>query len=139
MENKLVRHFVLKNDISELAVFSEKLSELAEEWGIPMALTMNLNLVMEEALSNVIFYAFKDNLPHDIKIAVALDQKILTFKITDSGIAFDPTRHKQPDISLPAEERPIGGLGILLILKNMDSVHYTRKKNQNILTLTKSI
>lgn len=139
MENKLVRHFVIKNDISELPVFSEKISALAEEWGLPMALTLNINLVLEEALSNVIFYAFTDKMPHDIKISFALGQKTLTIRITDSGIPFDPTRHHQPDISLPAEERPVGGLGILLIMKIMDTVHYARKKNQNVLTLTKSI
>jgi anti-sigma regulatory factor (Ser/Thr protein kinase) len=139
MENKLARHFVIRNNIGELPAFAEKVEKLAEEWDLPLPITMNLNLVLEEALSNVIFYAFTDEKEHDIKIDMTLYGKDLTIRITDSGIPFDPTTRQEPDITLPAEERPIGGLGILLILKMMDKVEYARIKNQNVLTLTKNI
>jgi anti-sigma regulatory factor (Ser/Thr protein kinase) len=139
MENKLVKHFVIRNNIGELPGFAEKVEELAEEWNLPLPLTMNLNLVLEEALSNIIFYAFTDDKQHDIKITIAMQEKTLVIRIADKGIPFDPTARQQPDITLPAEERPIGGLGILLILKMMDQVHYARIRNQNVLTLTKNI
>jgi anti-sigma regulatory factor (Ser/Thr protein kinase) len=100
---------------------------------------MKLNLVLEEAVSNVIFYAFKDQEKHEINISLYLESKTLTIDITDYGIAFDPTLREQPDLTLPAEERPIGGLGIFLIQKIMDTVNYSRNNNQNKLTLTKNI
>jgi anti-sigma regulatory factor (Ser/Thr protein kinase) len=139
MEKKSVRHFIIRNNIGELPAFAEKVEKLAEEWELPLPVTMNLNLVLEEALSNVIFYAFTDDKEHDINIDMILCRNALTITITDSGIPFDPTSRKEPDITLPVEERPIGGLGILLILKMMDKVEYARINNQNVLTLTKFI
>jgi anti-sigma regulatory factor (Ser/Thr protein kinase) len=100
---------------------------------------MNINLVIEEAVSNIIFYAFNDNNKHEIRISISLNDKMLTIKITDSGMPFNPLLQQQPDISLPAEERPVGGLGIFLMSQIMDEINYTRQKNQNILTLQKSI
>ncbi len=64
---------------------------------------------------------------------------MLTIEIIDDGIPFDPLSHEQPDITLQAEERPVGGLGIFLISKIMDTVQYSRINNFNILTLKKSI
>ena len=62
---------------------------------------------------------------------------MLTLRIRDDGIPFDPTKVKLPDVSQPAGERPVGGLGILLISKLMDHMDYARINNQNVLTLTK--
>jgi len=94
---------------------------------------------LEEAVSNVIFYAFDDEKEHDIKIVISLENKILSIEIIDDGKPFDPTARKEPDVSLPAEDRPIGGLGIFLIRKMMDNVTYTRHNNLNTLTLLKNI
>jgi serine/threonine-protein kinase RsbW len=130
---------VITNNVEELPVMAAKVEELAEKWELPVPLTMNLNLVLEEAVSNVIFYGFNDKEKHEIDITFTLDDKILSIEIKDDGIPFDPTLRKQPDIDLPAEERPIGGLGIFLISKIMDTVNYKRVNNQNILTLLKNI
>ena len=116
-----------------------KIDDLAEEWELPQALAMNINLVIEEAVSNIIFYAFNDKDKHEIRITISLENSRLTIKITDDGIPFNPLKQQQPDITLSAEERPIGGLGIFLISQIMDNMHYSRQKNQNILTLNKSI
>jgi serine/threonine-protein kinase RsbW len=132
-------NIVITNKVDELPILAGKIEELAEKWNLPMALTMNLNLVLEEAVSNVIFYAFKDQEKHEINISLSLDGNTLTIEIIDDGIPFDPTLRQKPDIALPAEERPIGGLGIFLISKIMDSVNYKRFNNQNVLTLIKNI
>lgn len=135
MEKK--EEIVIRNNVDELSILAVKIEELAEKWELPMALTMNLNLVLEEAVSNVIFYAFNPDEKHDINISLSLELNKLTIEITDDGIAFDPTLREQPDLTLPAEERPIGGLGIFLISKIMDSVIYSRQNNMNKLTLIK--
>lgn len=137
MENISEEHFVIENRIEEIPVLAEKIEHLAEKHHLPGGLTMNMNLVLEEALSNIIFYAFQDQKKHLIHISLAVENNNLSLIITDDGIPFDPTRQKAPDISLPVEERPVGGLGILLISKIMDTVTYSRDKNLNILTLTK--
>lgn len=139
MGNRKIKQFVVENQIKEISSLAKKIEELAEEWEISPALAMNMNLVIEEALSNIIFYAFTDKNKHEIKISVLVEKQILTIKITDDGIPFNPLKHKQPDITLPAEERPVGGLGIFLMSQIMDEMEYTRKKNENILTLKKSI
>ena len=131
--------FEIENKIEALSILAGKIEELAEKWELSMPLIMNLNLVLEEAVSNVIFYAFNDHQKHLIQISLALENKILTVEIVDDGIPFDPLSQKLPDITLPVEERPIGGLGILLILKIMDQVSYSRQNNQNRLTLVKNI
>ena len=139
MGNSRNKHFVVENRIEELSALAEKIEDLAEKWELSQALAMNINLVIEEAVSNIIFYAFNDNDKHEIRISISLENSRLTIKITDDGIPFNPLAQEQPDINLPAEERPVGGLGIFLISQIMDEMHYTRQKNQNILTLNKSI
>ena len=131
--------FEIENKVEALSILAGKMEDLAEKWELSMPLTMSLNLVLEEAVSNVIFYAFNDSQKHLIQISLALENKILTLEIVDDGIPFDPLSQKQPDITLPVEERPIGGLGILLISKIMDQVSYSRQNNQNRLTLVKNI
>jgi len=131
--------FVIANKVEELAGLASKIEGLAEKWGIPVPVSMNINLVLEEAISNIIFYAFNDSARHDIKVTLSLAGDNLVLKIEDDGIPFDPTSAKKPDISLPAEDRPIGGLGIFLISKIMDNVSYKREKDKNILLMKKKI
>lgn len=139
MGNWKIRHFVIENQVGELPSLAKKIEELAEKWELPHELAMNINLVIEEALTNIIFYAFTDINKHEIKMSVSLNNnKRLRIKITDSGIPFNPLNQQQPDITLPVEERPVGGLGIFLISQIMDRMHYSRQNNQNILTLNKS-
>jgi anti-sigma regulatory factor (Ser/Thr protein kinase) len=130
---------IIKNEVSALNNLTSKVEELSERWELPMPLSMNINLVLEEAVSNIIFYAFTDKKAHEIQIEIALNNEELTLIIEDEGIPFDPTTKKAPDISLPADERPIGGLGIFLISKIMDHVSYQRDENKNRLTLKKKI
>lgn len=139
MGNRKTKHFVIENQIDELSFLAGKIDELAEEWELSPALAMNINLVVEEAISNIIFYAFNDKAKHEIKISISVESNILTIKINDDGIPFNPLQQQQPDITLSAEERPVGGLGIFLISQIMDKMNYVRQKNQNILTLNKNI
>ena len=139
MRNRKIKQFVIENQIGEISSLAEKIEKIAEEWDLLPELAMNMNLVIEEALSNIVFYAFTDNDKHEIKISVSVDNKILTIIIIDDGIPFNPLKHDPPDITSSAEERPVGGLGIFLMSQIMDKMHYNRKGNENRLTLKKSI
>lgn len=130
----------IKNDIGQLSVVSQFLEETGEELGLSTAFVMSLNLVLEEAVSNIIFYAYAGKNEEDgVDITLTLEQGMLTAVVRDHGIPFDPTSREDPDIMLAVEERPIGGLGIFLIKKIMDEVSYHREDGQNIFVMRKRI
>lgn len=131
---------VMRNDIQQIPT----LAEWVEELGVPDELNMPVNLALEEVVSNVMLYAYPNkNGQVIVEFAkhVAMDAKssTLIFTITDSGVPFDPTQQKEANITLSAEEREIGGLGIHLVRQLMDEIHYRREEGKNILTLIKKI
>ena len=134
MENKML---IVENQMSELTKVADFLDNLGEEWGITAALVFSLNLVLEEALTNIVLYGFDDGNQHTIEIDFDKDGDELTITLIDDGVQYDPTLKADPDLTLSAEERPIGGLGIFLIKKIMDKVEYQHKENKNFLILTK--
>ena len=123
-------------EISKLAIFIE---ELGEEFGLSPELVFNLNLVLEEAVSNVILYAYPKEEHQTISLIARKKDGQLLFILTDSGKEFDPTQAPDADITLSAEERPIGGLGIFLIRQIMNTVEYQRIEGKNVLTLGKQL
>lgn len=129
----------IENKIEELPVLAQRIEELGEKWELPIPLVMNLNLVLEEAVTNIIFYGYTDKIAHEIVLEFEKEQGEMTIQIIDDAQPFDPTKKDHPDINLSVEEREIGGLGIFLIHKIMDKVEYKRENDKNILTLNKSI
>lgn len=126
--------------MSELSRVNLFLEEAGEELGLNSSSIMSLTLVMEEAISNVIFYAYhKENETLAIEISLLFEKRVLTIMLADTGPAFDPTTKKDPDITLSAEDRPIGGLGIFLIKKIMDEVSYQREGERNVFIMRKNI
>lgn len=136
VENKVL---TVNNKIEELTRVERFLEELAHEWNLPEQLVLSLNLVIEEALTNTILYGFHDEENHVIEILFNLNAGLISITISDDADEYDPTQKRDPDILLSAEERPVGGLGIYLIRKIMDSVQYKRINNINNLILTKNI
>jgi len=133
----ITRKLVLPNDIATIPQLNEFIDTVAEEVGLDMSLTMSLNLALEEAVVNVMDYAYSEGQRGDVDIEVTADQQWLTFVISDTGIAFDPTAKEDVDTTLSAEERPIGGLGIFLVRQLMDVIDYKREGDKNVLTLRK--
>lgn len=133
------RRLVLPNDIETIPQLNEFIDSVAEEVSLEMSLTMSLNLALEEAVVNVMEYAYPEGQKGNVEIEVTADQEWMTFVITDTGIAFDPTMKEDADTTLSAEERPIGGLGIFLVRQLMDVIEYKRQDNKNVLTLRKKL
>ena len=109
-----------------------------EEAGCPMKLQMQIDLAVEEIFVNIAHYAYE---PATGKAKIACDifedPRYVQIRFTDSGIPYDPLQHEDPDVTLSAEERQIGGLGIYLVKQAMDDVQYEYKDGKNILTLKK--
>ena len=135
MEKKLV----IKNEISEISNLAIFIEELGEELNLTPNLVFNLNLVLEEAVSNVILYAYPKEESQEISLLAKMSGSNLVFVLTDSGKEFDPTQAPDADITLSAEERQIGGLGIFLIRQIMNTVEYQRIDGKNVLTLGKQL
>lgn len=137
--SNLNRSLTLANKIDELTRISTFLEETAEQWELPLVLSMSLNLVLEEAFTNVVQYAYTDEEKHDIELLMEKSGNMLIITIIDDGQPYDPTKKTDPDINLDVENRPIGGLGIFLIKKTMDEVTYERKNGKNHLIMTKEL
>ena len=129
----------LHNDVQEVPLLARFIDTISEENAMDMEMSKNINLAVEEAVVNVMNYAYPEGTVGEVKIDASVTDGLLTLLISDSGTPFDPTVKKDPDINLPAEERAIGGLGILLVRQFMDTVAYQRTDGMNILTLTKRI
>ena len=100
---------------------------------------MSLNLALEEAVVNVMSYAYPSETMGSVNIEAIANERLLKFIISDWGTPFDPTAEKEVDTTLSAEDRPIGGLGIHLVRQIMDSINYERTDGMNVLTLCKKI
>ncbi len=131
--------FSIENRIVELEKASAMLEESIHNFGLPPNLIPSMNLALEEALTNIISYAYNDKLSHTIEIELALRDGVFHMVIRDDGKAYDPTKNPEPDITGSVTERPVGGLGIFLIRQLMDEVHYERCNSKNVLSMMKSV
>ncbi len=116
------------------------LEEKLEECGASMKTVMQLSVVLEELFVNVAHYAYPDE-KGTLSLGLGFDVNTRNFimRFTDEGIPFDPLAKEDPDVTLSADERNIGGLGIFMVKKTMDSVEYERTDGKNVLTLKKTI
>ena len=127
----------LKNSIDQIELLPAFVEEAVKASKLTPDLSGSLNLALEEAVTNVIMYAYPEGKDGECCIDAEAKEDGLVFTITDSGKAFDPTAKEEVNIDAGVAERPIGGLGIHLVRKIMDITEYERKDGKNILTLTK--
>ena len=106
----------------------------------PTPYMMNIDIAVEEIFVNIAKYAY-DGEPGKAWIRMGVEKYPRTMILTfiDEGKPFDPVSKPDPDVTLSAEKRKIGGLGIFMVKKSMDTMEYERRDNRNILTITKKI
>ena len=138
-EDALQEQITLRNDTSEVTRLGDFSKEFLDRLELDRKTSSGLRLALEEAVVNVIFYAYPPGVEGSILVKADSNRKEVRFTIIDSGIPFDPTSVMEADVTLSVHNRPIGGLGVLLSRRLTDSVAYTRRNGQNVLTLTKSI
>ena len=129
----------LTNDIEQVPQLADFVDMVCEEVGFDPSVSIQMNLAIEEAVVNVMSYAYPVGTVGNVIIEAQANEDCLTFTIIDNGTPFDPTAKSEVDTTLSAEERPIGGLGIHLVRQLMDSINYERIDNKNILTLRKKL
>lgn len=129
--------FRIEADLDELrrvAAAAEELG-LQEDWS--PALIHQVDLAIEEIGNNIVRHGF-DGGPGEIEITLTSESDAITIEISDDGRAFNPLEDAPiPDVEAALEDRPIGGLGVHLVLTMMDEMHYRRVNERNELTLVK--
>lgn len=138
-ENVIEEEITITNDVHQVVTLNQFVKSVLQRIGISDKEAKQLQLAVEEAAVNIIDYAYPAGVEGTLNLKIAYDGQLLRFVITDQGIPFDPTKQLKADTTLSAEDRPIGGLGILLIRKMMDTINYERAEHKNVLTLIKKI
>ena len=136
---KMKKSLVLPCNLQEVPQLNAFVEEICQSVGFDELTTMGIKVAVEEAVVNVMKYAYPPGQHGDVTIEAASNDVRLKFTIIDSGQPFDPTVQGEVDTTLSAKERKIGGLGIHIIRQNMDSINYERIDNLNVLTLRKKI
>lgn len=136
MEESLIE---IKNDLQELHRINEVVDSL-EDKGLPTATVMQVNLCLEEAITNIITYAFPGSEEQTIRITIKYNSKEIQIKIEDNGMEFNPLEEvKAPNTEANLDEREIGGLGVFIIKQLMDDVKYNRSSDLNTLEMIKQL
>jgi sigma-B regulation protein RsbU (phosphoserine phosphatase) len=136
---RMRKSIVLLNDTHEVPKLNAFVDEVCEAVGLSPEETAKVKVAIEEAVVNVMNYAYPPSTRGDVTIEAAANDMRLKFTIIDSGKPFDPTVQAPVDTTLSAKERRIGGLGIHIVRQMMDSINYERIDNLNVLTLRKKI
>ena len=135
MTNKTFR--AKTEELSDVLGFVD---EMLEKYECSMKIQTAVCVAIEEVFVNVARYAYK-GAEGEVTLGIGFDKESRTvkFRMTDKGVPFDPLKKPDPDITLSADEREIGGLGIFITKKTMDSVVYAYENGENILTMIKKI
>ena len=126
----------IKDKSSEIIEFLMSSPDIPDD----EVLQFKLRLSIEEAVENVVRYAYDGGIGW-LEAGTSLDEDtlVLTIELRDAGIPFNPLEKEDPDVTLSADERKIGGLGIFLCKKMMDSIEYRYEDGNNVLTMTKKV
>jgi anti-sigma regulatory factor (Ser/Thr protein kinase) len=132
-------HFTLRNDLEELGRLAAEIETFGEQHALSPAVQNAVMLALEEIVTNVISYGFDDDAAHEIGVRLAVHDSELTATVDDDGVPYDPLQAAEPDVTASLDERSIGGLGILLVKKMMDTVTYERAGGRNVLRMRKRL
>jgi len=118
---------------------SQEVASWCHKQVLPEEVEFQIDLVLDELVSNVIRHGLKDDKEHFIEVNLRCDEHDLILEVEDDGVPFNPLDASPPDITKPIVERRIGGLGIHLVRQIMDSLAYERREGKNYLLIRKRL
>jgi sigma-B regulation protein RsbU (phosphoserine phosphatase) len=124
-----------ENRISEIPRINAAFNAFSGQHGLAQAVAGKVNVILDELLTNIVSYAYRDEAEHEISIRAELSESLLRLTIDDDGVPFNPFLEAAPDTSLAMDEREAGGLGIHLVRSMVDEVSYQRRIDGNSVTL----
>jgi anti-sigma regulatory factor (Ser/Thr protein kinase) len=136
----MMKELTIEATIPNVEVVTDFVNAELEAIGCPMKAMMQIDVAIDELFGNIARYAYRSAVGH-ATVRVEVDRDPLSVAITfmDNGQPYDPLSHEDPDVTLSAEDRPIGGLGIFLVKKTMDAVDYEFKDGRNVLRIKKNL
>ena len=128
----------LTNSLAELDRLNRALQRFGKANGFSPKCLMEINLAIDEIFTNIVSYAFHDQQEHRIVISLTASSARIVIRVEDDGCPFDPIKAGEPDTRCPLFERKIGGLGIHIAKRIMDSLVYRREGERNVLVMEKA-
>lgn len=135
-----MKEMTLKAETAKIPELTAFVEEQLEALDCPMKAQMQIDVAVDEMFTNIASYAYGEGQGEaTVRFDFDPSTRVVSITFIDSGMPFNPLLKEDPDVTLPAEKRQIGGLGIYLVKKSMDSMDYHREDGRNILTITKGI
>ena len=126
--------------VENIETVTDFVNEQLEALDCPMKAQMQIDIAIDELFSNIAHYAYNPEIGQaTVRVEVIEDPLAVTITFIDNGVPYDPLAKADPDTTLSAEEREIGGLGIYMVKKSMDDITYEYKDGQNILAIKKNL
>lgn len=134
-----MRELVIDATVENIERVTEFVDGQLEQFGCPVKAQMQIDLAIDELFGNIAHYAYSPEVgPATVRVEVTEQPLAVVVTFIDNGVPYDPLKGEEPDITLSAEERQIGGLGIYIVKKSMDEISYEYKDGQNILKIKKN-
>ncbi|MBQ5316783.1 MAG: ATP-binding protein [Oscillospiraceae bacterium] len=135
-----MKELIIDALVENLDKVTEFVDAQLEAVDCPMKIQMQVDIAVEEIFVNIAHYAYKPDVgPAKVRVDVSGDPSVVDITFIDHGVPYDPLKKEDPDVTLSAEERQIGGLGIFMVKKSMDDVSYEYRDGHNILTIKKAL
>lgn len=135
-----MKELTIDATVENIETVTEFVNEQLEALECPMKAQMQIDIAIDELFSNIAYYAYNPEIgPATVRVEVVENPVSVLITFIDNGVPYDPLKEQDPDITLSAEDRKIGGLGIYMVKKSMDNVSYEYKDGQNILTIKKTL
>ncbi len=135
-----MKELTIDATIENVRAVTEFVDAQLEAMDCPIKAQMQIDIAIDELFSNIAYYAYNPDVgPATVRVEVQQDPLAVVISFIDHGIPYDPLAKEDPNTTLSAEERDIGGLGIYMVKKTMDAVVYEYKNGQNILTIKKHL
>lgn len=126
--------------VENIATVTEFVNEQLEALDCPVKVQVQINIAIDELFGNIAHYAYNSDVGMvTVGVEVSKEPLAVTITFIDSGVPYDPLSTTEPDITLSAEERQLGGLGIYMVKKSMDDITYEYKDGKNILSIKKKL
>ena len=136
----MMKEMTVDAAIENIPAVTAFVEEQLEQYDCPMKAQMQIDIAIDELFSNIAQYAYTPKTGKaTVRVEVTEDPMAVVITFIDNGVPYDPLAKDDPNVSLPADERQIGGLGIFMVKKSMDEITYEYKNGQNILTIKKHI
>ena len=136
----MMKELTVDAAIENIPAVTAFVDEQLEQYDCPVKAQMQIDIAIDELFSNIAQYVYTPKTGKaTVRVEVMENPMAVVITFIDNGVPYDPLVKADPNVSLPADERQIGGLGIFMVKKSMDEINYEYKNGQNILTIKKHI